>query len=150
MCVQVVGMHDDVEIIPGLIIPRSELAFRATRSGGPGGQHVNTSSTRIELLWNVRTSPTLSEAQRDRLLAKLANRIGEDGVLRLTSSGSRSQHQNREDAVERFARVIARALHVPKPRKKTKPTKASREARLRTKKRRSETKKRRGPITTDE
>jgi ribosome-associated protein len=136
-------MDDAIPITEGLAIPRAELDFRATRSGGPGGQHVNTSSTRIELTWNVASSPSLTDAQRARIQEKLANRIDERGVLRLTSSGSRSQHQNREDVTDRFARLIEKALHVPKPRKKTRPSRASKEARLQSKKRRSRTKQQR-------
>jgi ribosome-associated protein len=143
-------MDDVVRINPALSIPRAELDYRATRSGGPGGQHVNTSATRVELTWNVKASPALDDAQRARILAKLAKRITEDGVLRLTSSGSRSQHQNKEDVTERFARMIEQALRQPKPRRKTKPTRASKEARLQQKKRRSETKSRRGRIAPDE
>ncbi|MGQ0816332.1 MAG: alternative ribosome rescue aminoacyl-tRNA hydrolase ArfB [Gemmatimonadota bacterium] len=143
-------MDDVVVINPELSIPRSELTFRATRSGGPGGQHVNTSATRVELVWDVARSPSLTDEQRARILQKLAKRISEDGLLRLTSSGSRSQYQNREDVTERFARVIDQALHKPKPRKRTKPTRASKEARLKKKKRRSETKQRRGRIEPDE
>ena len=142
---------DDVVIInPELSIPRSELSYRATRAGGPGGQHVNTSSTRVELLWDVQASPSITAEQRGRIVTKLGKRIGEDGMLRLTSAGTRSQFQNKEDVTERFARMIAQALHKPRPRKKTKPTRASREKRLQTKKKRSETKKRRGKIGPDE
>jgi len=143
-------MDDGVVINPELSIPRAELTFRATRSGGPGGQHVNTSSTRVELVWDVRQSPSITDEQRARLLQKLAKRITEDGLLRLNSSGSRSQHQNKEDVTERFARVIDQALQKPKPRRKTKPPRASKEARLKEKKQRSQTKSRRGRIAPDE
>lgn len=143
-------MEDVVFITPDLSIPRSELTFRATRSGGPGGQHVNTSSTRVELLWDVAASPTLSDEQRSRIMSKLATRISDEGVLRLTSAGSRSQHQNREDVAARFARIVARALHKPKPRKKTRPSRAAKEARLKQKKQRSETKRSRGRVDLDE
>ena len=131
-------------------IPESELSFRASRSGGPGGQHVNTSSTRIELLWDVANSASLTEAQRTRIQRKLANRINAEGVLLLADSGSRSQHQNRRTVVQRFAELLTEALHRPKPRKKTRPTKASRERRLRAKKRRSELKRSRGSVRRDE
>lgn len=142
-------MDDVVTINPELTIPRSELSYRATRAGGPGGQHVNTSSTRVELSWDVSASQVLNDAQRARIQEKLANRIGEDGQLRLTSAGSRSQHQNKEDVTERFARLIEQALRVPKPRKKTKPTRASKEKRLSDKKRRSQAKKDRGRVDPD-
>jgi ribosome-associated protein len=145
-------MIDDsvLSIDEQLSIPRAELSFQATRSGGPGGQHVNTSSTRVELTWDVRASPSLSDAQRERLMMRLARRIDKDGVLHLSSSVSRSQHQNREDVVERFRRVIASALQVPKPRRKTRMPKAAKEARLQEKKRRGEVKRKRGPISPED
>ncbi len=143
----------DESVLPiddSLWIPRSELDFRATRSGGPGGQHVNTSATRVELTWNVAGSPGLTEEQRSRILKKLANRIDGEGIIRLVEGGSRSQHQNREAVIERLQELVRQALHVPKPRKKTKPTRASRERRLQAKKRRSETKRLRGPVDLPE
>jgi len=142
-------MEDVVVINEQLSIPRAELSYRATRSGGPGGQHVNTSSTRVELLWDLKHSGSVSVEQRDRIYLKLKSRIA-DGVLRLTSSGSRSQHQNKEEVTERFARMIAQALHKQKPRRKTRPPKAAKEARLRTKKRHSQKKARRGKVGLDE
>ena len=140
-------MDDGVVINPDLNIPRAELTYRATRSGGPGGQHVNTSSTRVELVWDVKASPSITEEQRERLLQKLARRITEDGLLRLNSSGSRSQHQNKEDVTERFARVIDQALQKPKPRRKTKPSRAAKQRRLDSKRRRADVKsnRRAGP-----
>ncbi len=145
-------MSDDtlVAINDDLWVPRAELEFRASRSGGPGGQHVNTSSTRVELLWSAAASPSLTEAQRARVLEKLANRIDGEGVLHLAASEHRSQHQNREAAVERFRELVRGALHVPKPRKKTRPTRASREMRLQSKKRRSEVKRMRRGVSGDE
>lgn len=83
-------------------------------------------------------------------MMKLARRIDKDGVLHLTSSGSRSQHQNREDVTARFQRLLASALHVPKPRRKTKPSRAAREARLRKKRERSELKRSRGPLRSED
>jgi ribosome-associated protein len=139
-----------LSVTDDLWVPRAELDFRASRSGGPGGQHVNTSSTRVELAWDVAGSPSLTEAQRARILDKLANRISGEGVLQLAASEHRSQHQNREAAVERFVELVREALHVPKPRKKTRPTRASRERRLEAKKQRSEKKQMRGPVRRDE
>ncbi len=140
------GGGDLIVIDDSLRIPRSELGYRATRSGGPGGQHVNTSSTRVELTWDLGGSPSLTDAQRDQLLARLARRIDSAGVLRLTASGSRSQARNKEEVTERFREILAGALKVPKRRKKTRPTRASKEARLKAKRRRSEIKQRRGPV----
>jgi ribosome-associated protein len=127
-----------------LSIPRSELEYRATRAGGPGGQHVNTSSTRIELYWNVRTSAALSEEQRQTLLAKLASRLDADGNLRLVSAARRSQYQNKEEADRRLVTLLLRALHVPRPRKRTRVPRAVKEQRLREKKQRGEVKRQRG------
>lgn len=137
-------------VADGLWVPRAELGFRASRSGGPGGQHVNTSSTRVELTWDVAGSPSVTDEQRARILEKLANRIDGQGVLHLAASEHRSQHQNREAAVGRFVELVRAALHVPRPRRKTRPTRASREVRLQSKKRRSEVKKMRGAVRPDD
>ena len=136
-------MDDGLVIDAEVVIPRAELETRATKSGGAGGQHVNTSSTRIELLWNVRTSTALSDEMRERVLSKLATRIDGDGVLRVVASDRRSQRQNRDGAESRLAELVRRALIVPKKRRPTKPSRAAREARLTDKKRRGERKARR-------
>ena len=131
-------------------VPLEELDIRASRSGGPGGQHVNTSSTRVEVRWNVAESPNLSTTERDRLLEKLASRIDRQGVLRVVASARRSQLQNREAAIERLRALVDTALQQPKPRKKTKPSKAAKAARLKEKRRRAERKQRRRPLSDDE
>src|SRR5687767_56120 len=102
-------MNQDTHITVNseLAIPRAEIDYRATRAGGPGGQHVNTSSTKVELLWDVARSTSITDDQRTLLTQKLRKRIGEDGMLRLTSAISRSQHQNKEDVTARFARMLA-------------------------------------------
>src|SRR5687767_1320773 len=143
-------MDDAVVINTGLSIPRAELTYRATRSGGPGGQHVNTSSTRVELVWDVAGSPSLTDEQRARVLAKLANRISAEGTLLIAASEHRSQHQNREAVTARFARLLAQALAVPKPRRKTRPPAASKEARLQAKRHRSQTKRLRSAPPSDD
>lgn len=127
-------------ITPALSIADNELIYQASRSGGPGGQHVNTSSTRIELWWDVATSPSLNDDQRRRLLTKLSTRLDSAGRLRIVSSGSRSQLQNRRDVAERFQELVSSALIVPKKRKKTRPSRAAKERRLTTKKRQGEKK----------
>jgi ribosome-associated protein len=139
-----------IHIDETLAIPAAELTYRAVRSSGPGGQHVNTSATRVELVWNVRESASLDEVQRERLLARLANRIDQRGVLRLVEGRRRSQLQNREEVTRRFASILAKALIVPRKRKRTKPPRSAGEKRLREKKRRSETKQGRGPVRPDE
>src|SRR5512142_1106929 len=123
-----------LRVAPGVAVPLAELEYRATRSGGPGGQHVNTSSTRIELLWNVAASAALTDDQRERILRKLPNRIDGEGVLRVVASESRSQYQNRQLATERLRSLLAEALRVQRKRKKTRPPASAREARLRAKK----------------
>ena len=139
-----------LQINDSLWIPRAELTYRATRSGGPGGQHVNTSSSRVELAWNVDASPSLTDEQRALIRLKLANRINSEGVLLLASSEQRSQNQNKESVTARFVELVAKSLVVPKARKKTRPSRASREARLQEKKKRSETKRMRGSIRHDD
>jgi ribosome-associated protein len=111
---------------------------------------VNTSSTRVEVWWDVAGSPTLSEEQRARLLARLAARLDGAGRLRVVASASRSQLRNREAATERLREVVAGALREPKPRRRTKPSHAAKAARLQAKRRRSETKQRRRPPREDD
>lgn len=142
--------HALLRISDELAIPLAELGYSATRSGGPGGQHVNTSSTRIELTFDVAASPSLSEAQRARIMERLATRIDGAGILRLASAASRSQHQNREDATARLASLLGDALRERKPRRRTRVPRAAKEARLQQKKKRAEVKRRRGPVAPEE
>jgi len=132
-----------LHVTPELAIPRTELEYRASRAGGAGGQHVNTSSTRIELLWNVRESPAMDEATRARVVDKLASRLDGAGWIRVVSSARRSQQQNREAAEIRLAELLRWAVAVRKRRKATKPSRGAKEARLAEKKRRGETKRQR-------
>jgi ribosome-associated protein len=146
-------MADDnvLEIAPDLRLPLAELDYRASRSGGPGGQHVNTSSTRIEVWWDVAQSPSLTPEQRAQLLARLGPRLDSNGRLRLVSSASRSQLRNREDVTERLQSVVAAALAVRKKRKPTKPSRAAKAARLDAKRRRATIKQhRRAPTRGDD
>jgi ribosome-associated protein len=130
-----------LEISPGVSIPPSELEVRATRSSGPGGQHVNTSSTRVELVWRLGESRVVTEAERSRIREKLSGRLDADGNLRVVASDTRSQRQNRALAEERLMILVRRALAIPKPRKRTRPTKGSVERRLTAKHARSERKR---------
>jgi ribosome-associated protein len=134
-----------LDVSPDLRVPVAELEFRASRSGGPGGQHVNTSSTRVEVTWDIAGSPALSEEQRQRLLARLGSRLDGTGRLRLVSSATRSQLRNREDVTERLRDVVAQALVVPKARKRTRTPRAAKAARLENKRRRAATKRDRRP-----
>jgi ribosome-associated protein len=145
-------MDDSSHLIvsPALSLPLSELEYRASRSSGPGGQHVNTSSTRIEVWWDVAGSSALSEEQRARLLARLGRRLDSSGRLRLVSGGSRSQLRNREEVTERLRELVAVALRVPKPRKRTRPPRAAKAARLEAKRRRSAIKRERRPPGAEE
>ena len=130
-----------IRITDTISIPRSELAIRATRSGGPGGQHVNTSSTRIEIAWNVSQTRALTDEERSRAIARLGSRVSEEGTLRVVASDSRSQRQNRERAEARLADLVRRALIVPKARKRTRTPRSAVEARLETKRRQRERKR---------
>jgi len=134
---------------PTVGIPRTELVYRASRAGGAGGQHVNTSSTRIELLWNVRTTSALDPDARARVETKLASRLDSDGWLRIVSSARRSQGQNREAAEARLIAVVAEALKVRKKRKATKPSYGAKQSRLAEKKKRGDTKRQRRPDSFD-
>ncbi|HXV87267.1 MAG TPA: alternative ribosome rescue aminoacyl-tRNA hydrolase ArfB [Gemmatimonadales bacterium] len=124
-------------------VPDHELVFRASRAGGPGGQHVNTSATRVEALWNVRASTSLTNDQRNRLLTRLASRLDASGVLRVVAAERRSQLRNRLAAEERLRTLVAEALRLPKPRRPTRPSRGAVEARLAHKRRRQKRKQER-------
>ena len=130
-----------LRVDPRLAIPRAELVARASRSSGAGGQHVNKTSSRVEITWNVVRSPSLDDEQRARLLARLASRITDAGELRVVASDTRSQLRNRELAEQRLATLVRAALVVPRKRKPTRPTRAAKEARLEAKHRHAEKKR---------
>ncbi len=113
---------------------RSELKFRTSRSSGPGGQSVNKLSTKVELLFDVCNSKVLSEEQKETLSEKLKNRINSDGILQLSSEETRSQLKNKEFVIERFFQLLNKALKPEKKRIPVKPSKASKEKRLKSKK----------------
>ncbi len=131
-----------------LTIPDEEFEVRASTGGGPGGQHVNRSATRIELRWHPAASPALRQAlapeHRERVLQRLAPRLDADGTIRLVASEHRSQRRNRDAALLRLGSIVRGALPDPVPRKATRPTRASVERRLDEKKRRSSVKRDRG------
>jgi ribosome-associated protein len=124
----------------GVRIPEEELEVRFARSGGPGGQHVNTSSTKVELRFDLAGTTSLDAEQKQRVQAALGGRITKDGVLVLTSSEYRSQTRNREAAVARFVTLVGDALRPPRQRRRTRPTRGSRERRLEAKRQQSEKK----------
>ncbi len=134
-----------IPISRSVSIPEAELELRASRSSGPGGQGVNTTDSKVELRWDVRGSPALTEAQRARILDRLASRLTTDGVLILQASEQRSQHQNRAAAIARFQALVGEAIQPPKVRRPTRRTRGSKERRLRAKKQRGETKRLRKP-----
>lgn len=123
-----------IEVNTSLVIPHSELEVRVSRSSGAGGQHVNKTASRVELVWSIEHSSVLLEDQRSMLRDRLASRLSTEGAIRVVSSETRSQHRNREIAEGRLADLIRKALT---PRKKRKPTRRPRsadEARLASKK----------------
>jgi len=134
---------DGVRVNETVVIPRDELVARASRAGGAGGQHVNTSSTRIEIVWNVTATRALNDDQRERVRQKLSSRLDSEGNVRVVASDRRSQRQNRESAESRLADLVRVALIVPKKRRATKPSRAAKQARLDSKKRLSDKKRER-------
>ena len=126
-----------------ITIPSQEIEVRTSRASGPGGQHVNTSSTRVEVRWNVDRSEAISDAQRRRLRARLGNRISKTGILRVVADDERSQRRNRVLAIERLHDLVRDALAVPKTRRPTRVPQRAKEARLREKKRRGDIKSQR-------
>ncbi|WP_417235415.1 alternative ribosome rescue aminoacyl-tRNA hydrolase ArfB [Arthrobacter sp.] len=130
----------DLQVNPALAIPSAELSWRFSRSSGPGGQHVNTSDSRVELSWTPGTSRVLTDEQRGLLLERLASRLVK-GVLTVSAEEQRSQLRNREIALDKLAGVIAAGL-APEgpPRRATKPTRGSKRRRLAAKGRRSDLK----------
>lgn len=124
-----------------LEIPEHELEISASRAGGPGGQHVNTSSTRITVRWNIPQTTALTDAEKERVMEKLQSQITTQGDIIVHHSSSRSQQQNKEAAIKLLTAKIRQALHVPKKRMKTRASKSSKEARLQAKARHSGIKK---------
>ncbi|AWB86195.1 alternative ribosome rescue aminoacyl-tRNA hydrolase ArfB [Mycetocola zhujimingii] len=138
----------DLEVSTALTIPAGELGWRFSRSSGPGGQHVNTSDSRVELSWNVADSTALTDEQRERLLTRLRGRLVA-GVVTVTASEQRSQLRNREIALRKLAELVSAGLAPDGPRRRpTKPTRGSNHRRLAAKERRSTTKqhRRRPPL----
>jgi ribosome-associated protein len=135
---------ETLQISDKVRVPLAELDFRFSRSSGPGGQHAQKSSTRVELLFDVANSPSLNDEQRARVLKRLAGYMDSTGVLHLTSQSERSQWRNREETIARFQELMREALRKKKRRKPTRPTAASREKRLRAKRKQSEKKRGRG------
>jgi ribosome-associated protein len=143
-------MKNDVFIKNNITIPEEELEITASRSGGAGGQHVNKTDTKITIRWNVKHSSALNEEHKQRIREKLESRITEDGDLIVHNSESRSQHQNKKNALNNLAALIRNALLVPRKRVATQVSKTLKEARLKSKAHRSSIKKmRRKKIVVD-
>ena len=135
-----------IRITPGISIDEREIEESFIRASGPGGQNVNKLATAVQLRFDVRRSPSLSEDVRDRLARLAGRRLTNDGVLIITAQRHRTQERNRQDALDRLIDLIRRAATPPRPRRPTKPTAASRRRRLDAKTRRSATKRlRSGP-----
>lgn len=132
-----------IAVNDSLSIPRGELDVRVSRSSGAGGQHVNKTSSRVEIFWNIPASRALTDEQRARLLDKLSSRLTTEGSIRVVASDLRSQSRNRDLAEQRLAELVRRALIVPRKRKPTKPSRAAKEARLESKKKHSNKKRER-------
>jgi ribosome-associated protein len=135
---------ETLPIRPGVSIPLNEIELRTSRSSGPGGQHANVTASRVEAVFDVHASSTLSEAQQARIAARLGPRVT------ASAQDTRSQLRNRELALERLANRLGAALEVARPRHKTRPTTASKRKRVDSKRRRGETKRaRRRPSADD-
>jgi ribosome-associated protein len=131
-------------------VPLGELRFRTSRSGGPGGQNVNKLETRVELLFDVIRSTSLSHDQKKTIVSALASRIDAEGILHISSQKSRSQWENKQIVIEKLASLLSSALRVRKKRVKTAPTRGSKERRVQSKKKHSQKKKMRRVSLRDE
>ncbi|HEX2052620.1 MAG TPA: alternative ribosome rescue aminoacyl-tRNA hydrolase ArfB [Actinomycetota bacterium] len=138
---------DGIKVNGSVTVPESELELRFSRSGGPGGQNVNTRDTKVEVVFDVANSPLLGPRQRERALRNLAGRLDSEGRLHVVASDARTQAANREAAMSRLQATLAEALRPdPAPRRPTKPSRASQERRLSEKRARSQLKRlRSGP-----
>ena len=124
-----------LQIRDDLALPLDEIELRTSRSSGPGGQHANVTASRVEAVFDVQASPTLSEDQKARICARLGPRVT------ASAQDTRSQHRNRELALDRLAHRLSHALEVRRPRTKTRPTRASQRRRIESKRRRADVKR---------
>ncbi len=137
---------EDLIINSRVRIPSGELEITASRSSGPGGQHVNTTDTRIQVRWNIPTTTAVGNIRRERLLSVLGSRLTTTGDLILACDSHRSQRRNRQDVLQRLAAMVRAALVPPRPRKETRPSAAAKRRRLEAKRRQAQRKKNRGPV----
>ncbi|MCF6307163.1 MAG: aminoacyl-tRNA hydrolase [Flavobacteriaceae bacterium] len=127
----------------------TELNFKAIRSSGPGGQHVNKTASKVEVSFHITTSEGLSEEEKERLQVKISSKITSEGFIKLTCSDSRSQHKNKKLVIDKLITLIKENIKQPKPRKKTKPSKTSIAKRLKSKKNQALKKTNRKPPNID-
>ena len=139
-----------IHITPKIAIDESEIQLDFIRASKPGGQKVNKVATAVQLRFDVGSSPSLPDEVRERLLRLAGRRMTKDGVLVIKAQRFRTQDRNREDAIERLIELIRRAAEKPKPRRRTRPTLASKRRRLESKRRRGETKRTRRPVPPSE
>jgi ribosome-associated protein len=139
-----------LEVSPGVSIPDSDLSFAFVRASGPGGQNVNKVSSAVQLRFDMAGSTALSDSVKSRLRALAGRRLTDDGAILIIARNQRSQEHNRREALERLAELVQRALVVPKTRKATKPTRASKERRLEHKTRQQRTKQQRSKVRWDD
>ena len=132
-----------IQIIPSIQIDERELQLEYVRASGPGGQNVNKVATAVQLRFDITNSSSLASGIKGRLIQLAGNRVNADGILMIEAKRFRTQEANREDAIQRFVELVRRSIVPPKPRRKTKPTSASKEKRLKEKKQRGEIKKER-------
>jgi ribosome-associated protein len=135
-----------IPISPTLALDDSEIQLDFVRASGPGGQNVNKVATAVQLRFDVRRSPSLSDGVRERLIHLAGRRMTEDGVLIITAQRFRTQERNRQDALDRLVDLVRRAAAPPKPRRKTRPTLAAKARRMDTKRQRGQTKRLRRPV----
>ena len=134
----------DIVVTPRVIIPGGELALAFSRSGGPGGQNVNKVASKVELRWNPTTSAALGDDERAYLVERLKSRLISDGTLIVTSTATRDQLKNRDDATSKLALIVRAALDRPVPRRATKPSRAAKRRRVADKRHHAEIKRNRG------
>ena len=139
-----------LEITPEVALPDSDLTYAFVRASGPGGQNVNKVSSAVQLRFDMEGSTALSEPVKNRLRVLAGRRLTDDGAILIIARNQRSQEHNRREALERLADLVQRALVVPKTRRATKPTRASKERRLEGKTRKQQTKKQRSRVRWDD